>query len=321
MMRRTFARTIPLIALGILITAALAQEPGRRANKPQVDPADLPAGIVIDRDVAYRDDTPRPSNLLDIAYSKEDTEGGRPVIIFVHGGGWHSGAKATFGQPALPRYAEDGYVVATINYRLSGAAKFPAQIEDVKAAIRWLRANAKKYHADPDHIGLIGGSAGAHLVALAAVTSPEDGLEGDGPNLDQSSRVQCVVARSGIYDLRYEVIGDKGNDDFALFGLLGGTAKQKPDLAKKASPAVYLDRDDPPMLIIHGTNDPRIPYRAAEYMVEQLKKAGTPYEFITIEGGGHGGAPTDEKKREVEQAIRQFFAKHLKGERPPAPAE
>jgi acetyl esterase/lipase len=303
-MRRTsLARLFMLAVIGLVVTVALAQ---RNAT-----PA-LPAGVVLDRDVAYRDDTPRPCNLLDIAYPKEHVKGGHPAIIFVHGGGWQSGSKSTFGATALPHYAEEGFVTASINYRLSGTAKFPAQIEDVKAAIRWLRAHADKYNVNPDRIGLIGGSAGAHLVALAAVTSPKDGLEGDGPYLDQSSRVQCVVARSGIYDLRYEAIGDQGNNDPALFGLLGGTAKDEPDLAKKASPVVYLDRDDPPMLIIHGTNDTRIPFRAATYMVEQLKKAGTPYEFIAIEGGGHGGAPTEEKKREVNQAVTKFFDKYLK---------
>ena len=305
MTRRIFARAILPVAIGLLVTTALAQ----MANK--TDGA-LPAGLVAERDVAYRDDTPRPHNLLDIVYHKENAKGGRPLIILVHGGGWHGGSKWAFGRAALPRYGEAGYVAASINYRLSGVAKFPAQIEDVKAAIRWLRANAEKYGIDPDRIGLIGGSAGAHLVALAGAASPEDGLEGDGPHLDKSSRVQCVVARSGIYDLRPEIIGAEGNKDFAVVGLLGGTAEEKADLAKKASPVVYLDPKDPPMLIIHGTADTRIPYRAAEYVVKEMKKAGTSYEFITIEGGGHGGAPTAEKRREVNQAVMKFFDKHLR---------
>ena len=305
MTRRIFARAVLPVVAGLLVTTALAQ-PAKKRD------AALPPGVVVERDVAYRDDTPKPHNLLDIAYREDKVEGGRPLIILVHGGGWHGGGKSAFGRAALPRYAETGYVAASINYRLSGVAKFPAQIEDVKAAIRWLRANADRYNIDTDRIGLIGGSAGAHLVALAGATSAEDGLEGDGPHLDESSRVQCVVARSGIYDLRPEIIGREGSNDFAVVGLLGDTAQEKADLAKKASPVLYLDRDDPPILIIHGTKDTRIPFRAAEYVVEELKKAGTPYEFITIEGGGHGGAPTPEKKREVNQAVTKFFDKHLK---------
>ncbi|MFQ6132220.1 MAG: alpha/beta hydrolase fold domain-containing protein [Armatimonadota bacterium] len=313
-MRRGFKIGVLVGAVALLVTAALTQRDDNdhvRAQ-PRGRRADLPVGVRADFDVAYRSDTEPPYNLLDISYHEESAPGGRPAIIFVHGGGWRGGDKSTYAQRPAREYAGDGYVTVNVNYRLSGSAPFPAAIEDVKAAIRWLRANAERYGVDPSRIGMMGGSAGAHLVALAGVTSPDDGLEGDGPHPEVSSRVQCVVARSGIYDLRPEFLTQKGNGDPAVVGFLGGPADEKAELARQASPVVYLDAEDPPLLLIHGTEDWRIPILAAEHMVAALERAGTPYQYIRVEGGGHGGAPTPKRAAEIEAAIAAFFAKHLK---------
>ena len=155
-------------------------------------------------------------NRLDL-YLPEKAEDRLPLIVWIHGGAWYAGSKE--GCPAVP-FAAKGYAVASINYRLSQHAIFPAQIEDCKAAIRWLRANAAKYNLDPDHIGVWGASAGGHLVALLGTTAGVKELEGQGGNLDQSSRVQCVVDWFGPTDLT--TMGDEGDKPGSPVALLIG---------------------------------------------------------------------------------------------------
>jgi acetyl esterase/lipase len=266
--------------------------------------------IVAERDIAYRDDVAAPYNLLDVIHFDDRAPGGRAAIVLAHGGSWRAGDKADHND-VVAGLANAGYVVANVNYRLSGTAKFPAAIEDVKAAIRWLRANAAQYDVDADRIGLMGLSAGGHLAALAAVTSPRDGLDGSGPHADLSSTVRCVVTRAGIYDFREGAPGKTEYIDGGITAFLGAAPCDAPDLARRASPVAYLTRDDPPMMIIHGTADPKIGYPAAQHMADALQQAGVPYEFITIEGGGHGGSPTAQREREVNEGMMGFFGRYL----------
>ncbi|MCB1020254.1 MAG: alpha/beta hydrolase, partial [Acidobacteria bacterium] len=155
--------------------------------------AALHGEVVTELDVAY--DTRSPKQKLDLYYDDGAGQGLRPAIVLVHGGGWSSGDKGGKLWRTLPvEFAQRGYVAASVNYRLTDEAPTPAQIEDVKAAVRWLRANAERLRLDPDRIGAFGHSAGAHLVALLGLTRPKDGLEGDGPNQEQSSAVQAVLA-------------------------------------------------------------------------------------------------------------------------------
>ena len=166
--------------------------------------------------------------------------------------------------------------MASINYRLSQHAVFPAQIEDCKAAIRWLRANAAKYHLDPDHIGVWGASAGGHLVAMLGTTGGVKELEGKGGNLDQSSRVQCVVDWFGPTDLA-TMGGSHDNPASPDRQLIGGPVQENKEKARKASPLTYVSKDSAPFLIMHGDKDnmvPLQPERSAGRGAEEGRRRG-----------------------------------------------
>ncbi len=296
-----------LLALTVAICVALGL--AGRITGPATEVA-LPPALRCDCNVRYRDDLVSRKPYLDLVYHAENPARGRPAIVFVHGGGWSAGDKH-FYRPTLVRWAGRGYVAVAVNYRLTGEAVYPAALEDVKASIRWLRAHAEEYGIAPGRVGIAGVSAGAHLAALAGVVQPGDGLEGDGPYPEQSSAVSCVVARSGVYDLRPEALGRSGSRDLAVRGLLGGRADRKPELARSASPVAFLDPADPPMLVIHGTADRRIPVAAAHHMAEALTQAGVAHELLLVEEGNHGGAPTPERERAVQEAMGRFLAAHL----------
>jgi acetyl esterase/lipase len=212
------------------------------------------------------------------------------------------------GGPALP-FLRKGYAVASINYRLSQHAKFPAQIEDCKAAIRWLRAHAKMYHLDPDHIGVWGASAGGHLVALLGTSGDVKDLDGrDGPT-GQSSRVQAVVDWFGPTDVT-RMGGAHNRPDSPEGRLIGGPVQENKEKAERANPIAYVSKDDPPFLILHGDKDPTVPFNQSELLADALRKAGVDVTLCPVKGAGHGGREfaSEENRRLVEA----FFEKHLK---------
>jgi acetyl esterase/lipase len=305
--RRRVPNRLLLTLLGAALVVGLVQ--AYRISRG-VTRASVPEGMLSAFDLPYRSDTGSHKTAVDIVYHKQNPPGGRPAILFVHGGGWRSGDRR-FYRPALIEWAELGYVAPTVNYRLTSQATFPGAIEDVKTSIRWLRAHAEEYGVDPNRIGAMGVSAGAHLVALAAFAQPGDGLDDAGPYQEESSALACIVARSGVYDLRPEVLGATGSGDLAIVHLLGDRADKVPELARKASPVAFLDPDDPPVLIIHGTDDQRVPFASAERLVSECERVGARYEFLPLQGGGHGGARNPEDEGKVNAAMRAFFAKHL----------
>jgi acetyl esterase/lipase len=229
-----------------------------------------------------------------------------PVIVWIHGGGWYEGSKENC--PAVP-FVTKGYAVASINYRFSQHALFPAQIEDCKAAIRWLRANAKRYNLDAGHIGVWGASAGGHLVALIGTTGNVKKLEGTGGNLDQSSRVQCVVDWFGPTDFT-KMGGWQDKPDSPMARLLGGPVRDRQELATKANPITYISKDSAPFLIMHGEEDKLVPMNQSELLDRALRKAGVESTLVRIPGNGHGGPgfTTPENRKKIEE----FFEKHLK---------
>ena len=281
-----------------------------KAARKKTAVTDLPADLVLERDLSYGEGPNAQYQTLDILYHK-DTAKRRPAIVMIHGGGFRGGDKATF-LGWVQYFGKLGYVTMTINYRLTGVAPFPAQVEDCKQAVRWLRANAAKYGVDPDHIGALGGSAGAHLATMLALVPKSAGLEGDGPYQDQSSLVQAAVPISGAYDFRADAIRRTGMriDDMALVPFLGGTADEKPELAAKSSPITYIAKDESPLLIFHGTADKRIDVRQAKEFDEALKKIGADYEMVIIDGAGH--VPDIPSMPEYEAKVEAFFAKNLK---------
>ncbi|PYJ75570.1 MAG: hypothetical protein DME69_14775 [Verrucomicrobia bacterium] len=207
-------------------------------------------------------------------YCPEKVSGSLPVIVWIHTGGWSKGRKERCPAVAL---VQDGYAVASIDYRLTSTAPFPAQIEDCKAAVRWLRANASTYHLDPDHIGVWGHSAGGHLAALLGTSGGVRELEGTGDNMSYSSRVQAVCDVAGpsdlvrLYQEASQSRGDKsGKVMYDVAALVGGSAEKNITTATAASPIHYVSKDDPPFLIIHGENDATIPVTHRQVSQEGL---------------------------------------------------
>lgn len=246
-------------------------------------------------------------------YWPEKIEEPTPLVVWIHGGAWRAGDK----KRAPTRMVRQGYVVASINYRLSQEAIFPAQIHDCKAAIRFLRANAEKYHIDPDHIGVWGSSAGGHLVALLGASGGFKELEGTiGGNLDFSSRVQAVCDFFGPTDfLQMSAQPSRMDHDAAdspESQLVGGPIQQNKDKVAKANPITYLTKDDPPFLILHGDQDPLVPHHQSVILNEALQKVGVTVTFHTVKGAGHGFR----NRPEVDEMVNAFFGKHLKNEMP-----
>jgi acetyl esterase/lipase len=254
----------------------------------------------------------------EIAQPKEPTSQPRPAVLWIHGGGWSGGSHK---QNAALLLAAKGYFTASVEYRLSGEAKWPAQIEDCKLAVRWLRANAKKYNIDPDRIGCWGSSAGGHLVACLGTMGDEKQFEGKGGYESVSSRVQAVVDYCGPADFTFSSTGIQGaaeKDPPALLGLFGASYKENPELWKQGSPIVYVKSDDPPFLIVHGDKDKTVPHDQSERLVAALEKAKVSVDFITVKGGGHnmaaaqGEPPAEPDRNGLNAAVLAFFDKNLK---------
>ena len=207
----------------------------------------------------------------------------RPLIVYVHGGGYGHGDK--FGDSLNPDELQllwDGYAMASINYRLTPGALWPSQIEDCKAAIRWLKAHASQYGYDANRIGVIGESAGGQLVAMLCTTSGTKTFD-VGENLDYSSDISCAVDLFGPTDFAApEVEADGG-----AHALFGGSPREHMELARSASPIYYIHRDQPPIMVIHGTADHLVPFLQSERFVDAMEKAGAPFYFHAVVGGGH----------------------------------
>ena len=277
--------------------------------RAQDAPPPLPAGVELVADIAYQNDS--PAQKLDLYLPKKPGSGDlRSAIVFVHGGGWRNGDKAKGQFRELPAaYAADGFVAISVNYRLSEEASFPAQVHDVKAAVRWLRANAKKYQVDPQHFGAYGNSAGAHLVTMLALVRDEDGLEGGGPNQSFSSAVQAVVPSATPTDFAaWPVDWDSLS---AVTGLLGGPLAESREVAREASPVSYVRADAPPLLFIHGTADRTVPKEQTDRLVAKLREAGAKeVRYMIFEGEGHGVFQS--QKLLTYPAMRAFFDDKLR---------
>ncbi|MFP6857248.1 MAG: alpha/beta fold hydrolase [Roseibacillus sp.] len=267
-----------------------------------------PKDVTIVPDLSYREGESKAWK-LDLVMPVAKSEKARPAIVFVHGGGWRNGDKRTrtFLRGAI-EYAQKGYVCITVNYRLVDEAPFPACVNDVKNAVRWLRANAKKYNLDPKRIGAYGNSAGAHLVCMLGLVTREAGLEGDGPYMDYSSLVQAVCASATptdflLFEGGLERQGRAG-------GLLAGPAEGLKGRGKAASPIHHVRKDAPPLLLFHGTKDSTVNVKHSDLFVEALKKAGAKdVTYLRIDGAGHG--VFNQHKDQSAPAMAKFFARIL----------
>ena len=302
-----------VVVVCLLVPAAMAwsQQP-RGKKKPQSAPVKIPDTVVVERDVEYG----RAGDVslkLDIVRPKEPSENPRPVIAFIHGGGWSGGNKAVFVGTLVPFADSGNYFCVSIEYRLSGVATWPAQIHDCKAAIRWLKVNAKKYNIDPEKIGVWGSSAGGHLVSMLGVSGDVPSLEGDSGSPGVSSRVACVVDYCGPSDFP-AIAGVKEtykNAYQAVSKLLGGPIEEKGEAARNASPMTYVSKAAVAFLIVHGTHDTTVPPPQADVLYAALKKAGVDATFIKILDGTHGVAPSGGPQ--LLERVQAFFDKHLRG--------
>jgi acetyl esterase/lipase len=216
------------------------------------------------------------------------------------------------GKNVLPEYRDAGYAIASLNYRLSQHALFPAQIQDCKAAVRWLRAHAAEYGLDPTRFAAWGPSAGGHLSAMLGVTGHVSAFE-VGEHLDQSSRVQAVVDYFGPTDFlqmdAHRLPDGMVHDppDSPESELVGGPIQERPEAVALANPVTHVRPDAPPFLVVHGDLDPLVPHHQSELLVAALKKARVPVTFYTVVGAGHGGF-TDPQ---VPEMTRAFLNRHL----------
>ncbi len=268
--------------------------------------------VIEEKDITYGKAGDRA---LQLDLARPEGDGPFPALVFVHGGGWRGGARTTYSG-AIVEAAKRGFVAVTVTYRLTEPDKdgkvtnpFPAQVNDVKCAVRWLRANAEKYNVDPQRIGATGGSAGGHLSLMLGLTDGSSKLEGDGGYPDRSSKVQAVVNYFGPTDM-VELHRTSEGAAPIVASFLGGGPQDIPDLYRAASPVTYISADDGPVLTIHGTADRLVPPEQAKLLDEKMKAEGVSHTLLLLEGQGHGFQ--GEAGAQAIQATFDFFEKHLK---------
>jgi acetyl esterase/lipase len=222
-----------------------------------------------------------------------------PLLIYVHGGAWRGGSKE---RVLTTTFVEDGYAMASVEFRLSGDAMFPAQIHDIKAAIRFLRGNAHSYGYEATRIGILGSSSGGHLVELVGVTNGHEELEGKvGDYLDQSSDIQAIVSYFGASNLT-TILKQSTPHGLsvrvpALDLLIGGQPEDKVELARLASPVFHVDATDPPLLMLHGDQDPQMPINQSHELHNAYKEYDLQVQFEVVHGAAHGGEQFRDEKR------------------------
>lgn len=260
----------------------------RLTSSGQADPS-APAGFIALRDLDYAG-VNHPRQKLDLYLPEKPADKPLPLMVYIHGGGWEAGDKADTGL-LFELIKNGGWAGASIGYRLSQDQIWPAQIHDVKAALRWLGAHAQDHGIDPARIGLIGISAGGHLVSLLGTSQDVAELEGTVGKAGDSPTIACVVNFCGpanfiTFPGKGSII-DPEKPGTAIFKLFGGPMSQHLAEATAASPVTYVSKDDPPFMHIHGTSDNLVPYSQAQEFDAALGKAGVPSILLTGESGPH----------------------------------
>ncbi len=251
----------------------------------------IPDDVIVSRDVPFASIT---HDKLGMDIVRPKAPGNHPGVVLIHGGGFSGGNRQSY-LPLAIHLAQNGYVAATVSYRLTPHYQFPLPLHDVKSAVRFLRANAAKYNLDPAHMGAIGTSAGATWAQFLAVSRNVPSLEGKGPHLDQSSSVDCAVSFYGRSDLRRSYEGSR-NAAEAVPPLVGGDRQHALDAHLRASPLNWINPDSAPILAIHGTRDQNVPYEQSLFLIERLKSVGVDAELETIAEGAHGFKGADEER-------------------------
>ena len=290
----------PAVAMRALLLAVLVAALGAPALAQ-----DPPVDVEFRRDVEYArvgDESLR----LDVSMPKGAT-GQLPAIVVIHGGAWRTGDRRELDELTW-HLAQEGFVAATVSYRFCPAHRFPAQVQDVQCAVRFLRAQAEELHIDPARLGAVGFSAGAHLALLLGALDAKDGPEESGGSSGFGSKVQAVVSFFAPTDLELP-----SNDiTRPLFAdLLGGTLDEQRDAYRRASPVNYLDAGDAPMLLFHGTSDPLLPVEHATGMADAMRKAGVAGRVELLVGLGHGEDWGQAEFARTSAAMLAFLRDHL----------
>jgi len=310
---RAFLTAVLALAAGAGTVAAAARQQassarrgdGRVRPRRTARPIRLPETVKVTKDIVYAR-YGRREVMLDLYQPAEAPTGKRACVVVIHGGGWRSGNKERFARFAVALAAK-GFVAPCVGYRLRPEVKVSGCVEDVKAAVRWVRANAAKHTVDPNRIGAFGGSAGAHLAAMLGTSFKEKAIEGEGGNARQSSRVTAVVSMATPADL-------------TRFARYTGA---DPNAAKRISPASYVDADSARFLLMHARGDRVVPYGQSLLLQKKLQAAKVPVKLITLEGGSHafwnGTGPAATKA--LEQAVAFFTKTLMPAKAPPAGKE
>jgi len=285
--------------VGLVGLAALAASAAAAADEKVMTTNDITYTKV--GDVELKLDLARPAG----------GDGPFPAVVVIHGGGWRAGNKAD-NRPILAELAHRGYVAISPQYRFCPKETFPAQVLDVKAAVRWLKGHAGDYKADPARVGAMGFSAGGHLSLMLGLTGPEDGLEGDAPADAPDTKVRAVVNYFGPTDFAASDLPTVTQPLVRDF--LGGSPAEKPDAARRASPLTYVSKGDAPVLTFQGTKDPLVPYTQAIKLNDAQTAAEVPGRLELLIGAGHGWGG-DDMKHTAEQTFA-FLDQHLKSARP-----
>jgi len=284
------------------------------AQVPSFVKSILPEGTVIHTDISYAADT-SSLHKLDI-YLPPNPKKSHPLLIWIHGGGWTAGNKygdMDYMKSLVKTVLDSGYVLASINYRFATEAVFPAQIQDCNQAIDFLYENAANYSINRNRIALIGFSAGGHLASLVG-TSNNNEIPEFNPNREKPNfKIRAVVDFYGPSDFIARIGSmklDEGNQKSTSTNLLGVQPVLRPDLAKFASPTTYIDKDDPPFLIIHGEKDQQVPITLSKLLDSYLKLAGVPSEMIIVPGAPHSGELFGAEA--IKNKVMIFLKTHLK---------
>ena len=288
---------LPVLALGL---ALLAESSRAHAAPP------IPDNVIWEEGIVYS--SPGGEQLaLNLARPKTDGKH-LPAVLCIHGGGFRAGKRESYDALCV-KLAGQGFVAATITYRLAPKHQFPAAVHDTKAAVRWLRANASKYNVHPEKIGVTGGSAGGHLAQFLGVTAHVPQFEGTGGNPDQPSHVNCVVNVYGPSDFTQSY--GKSVDAHEVLPLwFGGNLEAERKKHIIGSPLYWVTPDAAPTLCIHGTEDKYVAHEQAVWMVDKLKAATVEADLLTLTGAGHGFKGADAEKADA--ALLDFFTRKLK---------